>query len=99
MCHEKYHVDPDLRAIANRLTGLPLAVSSSARDKCLTAARLLLDTACCEGLLALIDSRHLDIQVTERSMLSVRLRAIRERLGQTADAMLGDMLAEDSVPF
>jgi hypothetical protein len=95
MCHEKYHIDPDIRAIANRLSGLPLARTDGQRERCMTAAQMLLARCCCEGLSFYLENGYADIPTGEVNRLMTKLAAVRGRLAEEALAMLGRDRADD----
>jgi hypothetical protein len=99
MCHEKYHVDPDLRAVANRLSGLPLAKGDAQRERCMTVSQMLLDRAACEGLAYYLEAGLASIPSGEVHRILVRLSSIRARLAVDAITMLEKEQAEDEVPF
>ena len=99
MCHEKYHVDPDLRAIANRLTGLPMAESPASKERSQTASQLLLNVACCEGLVCYVDEMCQHLPSGERHRIYIRLRSIRQRFANEAEQMIAAMDTADEVPF
>jgi hypothetical protein len=100
MCHEKYHVDPDLRAIANVMVGLPMASSSASRERCLTASQLLLATATCEGLLAYVEENPIGMPSGEKYRLTVRLLSLRQRFAGEATGLLTSWYPDDQdTPF
>ncbi len=98
MCHEKYHVDEDVRAIANRLSGLSLAKGDAQRERCMTVSRMLLDRAACEGLAYYLEAGLASIPTGEVNRLLTRLSAIRARMAVDAMRML-EREQEDEVPF
>lgn len=98
MCHDKYHVDPDLRAVANRLTGLQTAQGSIARERSQAVSALLLNTACCSGLLDYLEVGCSDIPSGEWMRLHVRLKSIMARF-QTEALDLMRPADDDQPPF
>lgn len=98
MCHEKYHVDPELRAVANRLTGLPFAEGTEQRERCMTISRMLLDRCACEGLAYYLEAGYAQVPSGEANRLLVKLKSIQQRMSAEAAAMLVEELVEE-VPF
>ena len=99
MCHEKYHHDADLRAVANFMTGLATARSSATRERSSIASAMLLNTACCEGLLAFVEENTLALSTGERHRLLTKLRSVRARMAQDAMSKLANWYPEDEPPF
>lgn len=99
MCHERYHVDPDLRSIANSYVGLTIAITPEQRALCQDAASLLLNTVCCDGFIEYLQTQsgHLDPDFALR--LHVKLRSIRARLGEEAYQLSQRRLAIDDIPY
>jgi hypothetical protein len=88
MCHEKYHVDPELRALANRLSGLPLASTAEQRERCMTVAQMLLARCCLEGLAFYLEDGYAALPTGEVARLLTKVASIRERLSMEAATML-----------
>lgn len=98
MCHEKYHHDQGLRAVANVLSGVASATDSTTKERSQTVSALLLNTACSVGLLDYIRTSCGHLPSGERDRLLVRVKAILAR--QQMEAL--DMLVPtppDDVPF
>lgn len=99
MCHEKYHHDPELRAVANTLSGLPSATDASKRQRSSKVAALLLNTACSTGLLDFIENGTPHLSSGDRNMLRVKVKAIYARQCQEALDLLHPSEPIDDVPF
>lgn len=98
MCHEKYHHDPDLRAVANVLAGLPTATSVQGRQRSQTVAALLLNTCCTVGLLDYLKSSAEHLPSGERHRLMVRVKAIHARQMQEAMNLVYPSDPDDDQP-
>lgn len=98
MCQEPYHMDPDLAAIANRLTGLPLARGTEQRERCMTVSQMLLARCTCEGLAFYLEAGYAQVPSGEVNRLLTRLSSIRERMAQAADVIRASNLDEEP-PF
>jgi hypothetical protein len=97
MCHEKYHIDPDLRGLANRIAGLPLAHGAEQRERCMMVSQMLLQRCICEGLAFYLEDGYAQLPTGEVARLLTRIASIRERLSQEAANML--LKEADEVPF
>lgn len=94
MCHERYHIDSELRAVVNTMVGLPEAKTPADRERYMDIARMTVDKAVSVGLLYALELGFPLPKGVRKYTLVAKVSAIQARL--SADAY--NWLARDEGP-